>query len=101
MSNKAPRKTTAPARCVTGPRQEELLSYLQGLAPVGQPIEFRCAQVARDLGLHENGVVYMALRKLIAKGFVERLDGEQSGAKGWLRVRRRLGGAAPAGEACA
>lgn len=94
MSSRAPQKRTGLARCALGPRQEELLSYLQGLAPVGQPFEFRCATTARDLGLHEHGVVYVALRKLIAKGFVERLECDRSGAKGRLRILRRLEGAA-------
>lgn len=101
MSGKALLKPTAPAQSVLGPRQEELLSYLQGLAPVGQPFEFRRGQVAGDLGFNADGVLYEALRKLVARGFVERLGAGQSAARGRLRVLRRLEAPfrAPEGEA--
>lgn len=73
-----------------GPRQEELLSYLQGLAPVGEMFEFRRAEVAADLGFNAYGILYEALRKLVRKGFVERLHVGQSNAKGTFKVLRRL-----------
>lgn len=98
MSRKSPPQSIAPAQAVLGPRQEELLSYLQGLAPVGRPFEFRRGEAARDLHLKTDGVLYEALRKLIAKGFVERLRAGQSGVKGKLRVLRRLEHSGKPGE---
>lgn len=73
-----------------GPRQEELLSYLQGLAPVGDMFEFRRAEVATDLGFRTDEILYEALRKLVSKGFVERLHAGHVGEKGRLKVLRRL-----------
>lgn len=73
-----------------GPRQEELLSYLQGLAPLGDAFDFRRAQALVDLGFSADGILYRALRKLIRKGFVERLGTGQAGPKGRLRVLRHL-----------
>lgn len=74
-----------------GPRQEELLSYLQGLAPLGDAFEFRRAQALVDLGFNSDSILYRALRQLIRKGFVQRLGAGQSGPKGRLRVLRHLG----------
>lgn len=90
MSTKSPPRSTPPAQTVLGPRQEELLSYLQGLAPVGRPFEFRRCEVMRDLGFNAERVLYQALRKLIDKGYVERLCAGHSGGTGKLRVLRRL-----------
>lgn len=73
-----------------GPRQEELLSYLQGLAPVGQEFMLRRAEAMADLGFGADVVFYRALRKLIHAGFVSRLGTGRSHVNGRLKVLRRL-----------
>lgn len=73
-----------------GPRQEELLSYLQGLAPVGESFVLRRAEAMADLNFSANVVFYRALRKLIHAGCVTRLEVGRSHANGHLRVLRRL-----------
>lgn len=59
-----------------GPRQEELLSYLQGLAPVGQPFEFRRHETVADLGFGTVRSVYEQIKNLQTKGLIRRHYGD-------------------------
>jgi hypothetical protein len=52
------------------PRLAELLSYLQGLAPVGEPFEFKRDEVIADLGFGTRRSIYFYLTRLINKGLV-------------------------------
>jgi len=70
-------------------RAEELLSYLTGLAPVGQLVEVPREQVLQDLGQCFS-TFYLHLNRLIDGGFVQRLGGGRAGSTGILVVTRRL-----------
>ena len=72
------------------PRQAELLSYLQGLAPVGEPFEFRRHQVVADLGFGTIRSIYLRLRPLFKKGFVARRESEFFPKRQALVVLKRL-----------
>jgi len=58
---------------VLGLRQEELLSYLTGLGPVGSPVEISRDVLEADLGFQSRYAFYSVLNRLIAKGFVRRV----------------------------
>lgn len=51
-----------------------LLSYLQGLAPVGEPFEFNRVLAVEDLELSARSEVSIALRRLKDVGAVECID---------------------------
>ena len=67
-------------------RTEELLSYLIGLGPVGQEIEFQRNHVRQDLRMSN---FYKHLNILIAAGYVRRLYCGYRGTSGLLVVLRR------------
>ena len=56
---------------VDNPRQAEILSYFQGLAPVGSAIELRRKEAMADLGITAR-VLYDRIDKLTGRGFVGR-----------------------------
>ena len=70
--------TRAFAFSNANPRQAELLSYLTGLAPVGEPFEFRCNQAAADLGFGAVRSIYHRLQSLIDLELVARIGKRQS-----------------------
>lgn len=72
------------------PRQAELLSYLQGLAPVGQPFEFRRHEAVADLGFGTDRSIYHRLKPLIAMGLIARHYGELFPKRGAIVVLKRL-----------
>ncbi len=74
-----------------GPRQEELLSYLIGLAPVGSTIEVNRKQLLQDLGFSEPKSFYSALNKLIGGKYVKRISPGNAGTTGILVVLKRGG----------
>lgn len=74
-----------------GPRQEELLSYLIGLGPVGTPIEVDAKILMRDLGFSARAPYYVALQRLIARKHVLRLRNGSAGSTGLLVVLGRGG----------
>ncbi len=58
------------------PRQAELLSYLQGLAPVGETFIFNRHEAVKDLDFGTPMSIYHRLRTLIKAGIVaQRRDG--------------------------
>ncbi len=67
--------------------QEQVLSYLQGLAPVGEPVGVEFAEVAKGAGTHRH-VASIDLRALASAGYIERRD--QTGPYREYRVLRRL-----------
>lgn len=73
-----------------GPRQEEVLSWLQGRRPVGETVELRIEDIRRDLGFQFREMVYRCLARLTVKGFIERVSYGDRGDKGSVRVTRRL-----------
>lgn len=73
-----------------GPRQAELLSYLTGLAPVGEPFEFRRHEAVADLGFGTVRSIYHRLKPLIAMGLISRHYGELFPKRGAIVVLKRL-----------
>ena len=73
-----------------GPRQEELLSYLTGLAPVGETIEVPIKHVMADLNFGCRFTFYQRLNKLIQHRFVRRIACGCNQTTGVLVVLRRL-----------
>lgn len=73
-----------------GPRQEELLSYLTGLAPVGEPIEVPLRHVMEDLRFTCKFTYYQRLNKLIQHRLVRRIACGCNQTTGVLVVLRRL-----------
>ncbi|GAA4108692.1 hypothetical protein ACFFTN_01295 [Aminobacter aganoensis] len=72
------------------PCGEILLSYLTGLAPVGNLIEIPRKHVAADLGYRAYGTFHSYLNQLIARGYVRRVACGNAGSTGLLVVLRRL-----------
>lgn len=70
-------------------RLEEVLSYLIGLAPVGQLFEIPRAYAMADLGICE-WTFYVYLRELINQRYVKRFSCGASGSTGVLVVLRRM-----------
>lgn len=73
-----------------GPRQEELLSYLTGLAPVGETIETPIRHVMEDLSFGCRFTFYQRLNALIRNGCVRRIACGARQTTGVLVVLRRL-----------
>lgn len=73
-----------------GPRQEELLSYLTGMAPVGEPFRFAPKHIMKDLGFNNRETTYRLLWRLCDQGCVERVDYGDARWPGRVRVLRRL-----------
>ena len=73
-----------------GPRQEELLSYFQGLAPVGEMFEVPCAWIAADLGFNTRTAICNRIADLISQGMVRRIAVGACASTGLLMVIRRL-----------
>lgn len=73
-----------------GPRQEELLSYMQGLAPVGEPIEVPIRHVMADLQFRCRATFYQRLNQLIQHRLVRRIACGCNQTTGVLVVLRRL-----------
>lgn len=72
------------------PRQAELLSYLTGLAPVGEPFEFRRHEAVSDLGFGTVRSIYHRLKPLMAMGLIARHYGGLFPKRGALVVLKRL-----------
>lgn len=74
----------------SSPRQAELLSYLTGLAPVGQPFEFRRHEAVADLGFGTVRSIYHRLKPLMAMGLIARQRSELYPKRGAIVVLKRL-----------
>ncbi|HET6409114.1 MAG TPA: hypothetical protein VFG14_14595 [Chthoniobacteraceae bacterium] len=74
----------------SNPRQAELLSYLQGLAPVGQPFEFNRYEAVTDLGFGTVRSIYHCLRPLIEMGLIARCRSEFFPKRQAIVVLKRL-----------
>ncbi|TPL40665.1 hypothetical protein [Mesorhizobium sp. B2-4-6] len=55
-------------------RAEELLSYLTGLAPVGEPVVIRRDVAMADLRIGNANTYYQCLRHLVDGRFVRRVN---------------------------
>jgi hypothetical protein len=79
-----------------GPRQEELLSYLQGLAPVGETFEAPIVWPLHDLGFRNRSAVRNLIGKLIAQRCIRRIATSarnySTGSMGVLMVLKRVEG---------
>jgi hypothetical protein len=73
-----------------GPRQEELLSYFQGLAPVGETFEVPRAWIAADLGFNTRAAICNLIADLIASGAVRRIAVGTRASSGVLTVLKRV-----------
>ena len=72
------------------PPAEVLLSYLTGLAPVGQTFEPRVAHVMADLGYRQHVSIYRCLSELIAAGCVKKHIYGGKDTLGLMAVTKRL-----------
>jgi hypothetical protein len=72
------------------PRQAELLSYLQGLAPVGQPFEFNWRVVVADLGFGTKQAIYRRMASLHELGLIARQPCELFPKRQAIVVLKRL-----------
>ncbi len=75
---------------ILGPRQEELLSWLQGMAPVGVEFVFMREHVGTDLGFGCSRVVYEHLNRLEVMGFIRRAKSSLFPKRKTVTVLRRL-----------
>lgn len=57
------------------PRAEEVLSYMCGLAPIGETILFTPKAGKRDLGFSKHHALCHIIRKLIMEGAIRRHGG--------------------------
>jgi hypothetical protein len=73
-----------------GPRQEELLSYFQGLAPVGETIEVPLAWIAQDLGFNTRSAVRNLMADLISKRAIHKVAVGARATSGVLVVLKRV-----------
>lgn len=72
-------------------RQAEVLSYLQGLAPVGESLEVPYSWLITDLGFRNRSAVCNMLFQLLDRGFIRRLyASDWHGSIGVWVVLRRL-----------
>lgn len=69
-------------------RQAEVLSYLVGLAPVGQPISVNHKTIKADLGM-EHGLFYCFVRRLKNKAAVETVIPGRGATPCTMRVLKR------------
>jgi len=74
---------------VDNPRQAEILSYIQGLAPAGTPIELCRKQIMADLSITAR-VLYDRLDKLVQRGFLARRPHENLPKRRAIVVLKRL-----------
>lgn len=72
------------------PREEITLSYLTGLAPVGEPLEFPLRTLLADLGFRAKWTFYKHMHALIGGGYVRKIAVGRQGTTGVLVVLRRL-----------
>jgi hypothetical protein len=72
------------------PIDEETLSYLTGLAPVGEPLEVPMEWVKADLGFRCRQTWYLRINALIAEGCVRRLECGSAKSTGVFIVTRPL-----------
>jgi hypothetical protein len=87
-----------PADEAIGPRQQELLSYLQGLAPVGETIEIPLAWIAADLGFRNRSAIRNLIAKLICHRLIHKVASGQRSSCGLLQVLKRVEDLAPKRE---
>ncbi|TIV83804.1 MAG: hypothetical protein E5V64_06465 [Mesorhizobium sp.] len=73
-----------------GPRQEELLSYFQGLAPVGQPVEVPLAWIAQDLGFNTRQAIRNLIADLISHRAIHKVAVGALASSGVLVVLKRV-----------
>lgn len=66
-----------------------MLSYLCGLAPVGETVETKVATILADLGLKHRKSFYEHLARLVAAGCVRRISVGCRQTSGVLVVLRR------------
>lgn len=78
-----------PERHTSKDRLEEVLSYLIGLAPVGQLFEYPRAYAMADLRICE-WTFYIYLGELIRRNYVKRFSCGRCGSTGVLVVLRRM-----------
>lgn len=71
------------------PRQEEVLSYLCGLAPVGEPIQVRNKWLVTDFANMHHTNFCIVVRRLVRKGAVEVLVKGTGSTPSVLRVVKR------------
>jgi hypothetical protein len=72
------------------PTYEETLSYLTGLAPLGEPIEVPIEWIMADLGLRTRANWYVRLNGLINEGCVRRIACGAGMSTGVLMVTKAL-----------
>lgn len=72
-----------------GPRTEEFLSYLAGLAPIGQTFELCQKDMCADMGWQRKQTFYFHLNRLLALRAVRRVACGNRGSGGVLQVLRR------------
>ncbi len=70
-------------------RQEEALSYLIGLAPVGESFEVHIDTICADLGFKARFTWYQRLNPLVHAGYVRKVACGVGGTCGVLMVLRR------------
>lgn len=73
-----------------GPRQEELLSYFQGLAPVGQTVEVPLAWIAQDLGFNNRSAIRNLIADLISQRVIHKVAVGALASTGVLVVLKRV-----------
>lgn len=69
---------------------EEVLSYLTGLGPVGEPVEIDRNTMTKDIGYKSNFSIYQCLNTLIVSGHIRRLARGSGNTFGLLVVQKRL-----------
>lgn len=73
-----------------GPRQAELLSYLTGLAPVGDTIEVPLAWIVKDLGFNTRSAIRNLIADLISHRAIRRIAVGARASSGVLVVLKRV-----------
>lgn len=68
------------------PKQEEMLSYLTGLAPVGTPFQVRHKWIDQDFDRMDHSLFCQTVRRLIKAGCVERVATGCACDPSWYRV---------------
>lgn len=70
-------------------RQEEILSYMTGLAPVGQPFQVRHKWLLQDFNWMDHSAFHKCVRTMIDLGCVECVAIGRQGDPNWYRVMIR------------
>jgi hypothetical protein len=73
-----------------GPRQAELLSYLTGLAPVGETIEIPLAWIVKDLRFNTRSAIRNLIADLISRRAIQRIAVGARSSSGVLVVLKRV-----------